>query len=98
MCARDDVSNEDVERLLSGAQTIDEGQRLADVSSVVHALRTPGDLDELAGLDSALAAFRAAVVTTPEGLFKTMYVWRASTLTRSPSTSIRARAGSTRIP
>jgi hypothetical protein len=59
------ISNEDVERLLSGAQTIDESQRLADVSSVLHALRTPAEPDELTGLDSALAAFSPAVVTTP---------------------------------
>ena len=58
------ISNDDVERLLSGTPGIDESPRLADLSSILHALRGPAEPAELAGLNSALEAFKAAVVTT----------------------------------
>jgi hypothetical protein len=57
------ISNEDAERLLSGPSSVHETDELADVSAVLGALRQSAEPDELSGLDSALAAFGAAVVT-----------------------------------
>ena len=57
------ISSEDAERLLSGTSSIDETDELADVGAVLGALRQSAEPDELSGLDSALAAFGAAVVT-----------------------------------
>jgi hypothetical protein len=58
-----EISSQDVERLLSGNSDVDETHELADVSAVLGALRQSAEPDELSGLDSALAAFGAAVVT-----------------------------------
>lgn len=57
------ISNDDAERLLSGTSGIDETPQLADLSTVIGALRGPAEPAELAGLPSVLAAFGAAVVT-----------------------------------
>jgi hypothetical protein len=57
------ISNEDAERLLSGATGIDGAPELADLNTVVNALRGPAEPAELTGLLPALAAFGAAVVT-----------------------------------
>ena len=57
------ISSEDAERLLSGTSSVDETDELADVSAVLGALRRSAEPDEFSGLDSALAAFGAAVVT-----------------------------------
>lgn len=57
------ISNEDAERLLSGTPGIDGAPELADLSTVLGALRGPAEPAELTGLHSALAAFGAAVVT-----------------------------------
>ena len=62
--AQPHISGEDAERLLSGAPGFDETGDLADVSAVFRALRRPADASELAGLQSALAAFSMADVTT----------------------------------
>jgi hypothetical protein len=57
------ISSQDAERLLSGTPDVVENHELADVSAVLGALRQSAEPDELSGLDSALAAFGAAVVT-----------------------------------
>ena len=58
------ISNDDAERLLSGTSRVDEPRDLADISAIVAALRGPADPSELTSLQSALVAFRAAVVAS----------------------------------
>jgi hypothetical protein len=58
------ISNDDAERLLSGTSRIDEPHDLADLSAILASLRGPAENAELTGLQSALVAFRAAVVAT----------------------------------
>ncbi len=58
------ISSDDAERLLSGASGLDMPDELADLNAVLGALRGPAEPAELAGLQSALAAFGTAVVTT----------------------------------
>jgi len=62
--AQPHISGEDAERLLSGASGADPSGDLADVDAVFQALRRPAEPNELAGLESALAAFGTAAVTT----------------------------------
>lgn len=62
--AQPHISGEDAERLLSGASGADPSGDLADVDAVFQALRRPAETNELAGLESALAAFGTAAVTT----------------------------------
>ena len=57
------ISDEDAERLLSGAPAMDDSAQVADLSSHLHALRSPADSSELTGLSTALGAYTAAVVT-----------------------------------
>ncbi len=57
------ISNEDAERMLSGASGIDETHDLADLNAVLGALRGPAEAAELTGLQSVLVAFGAAAVT-----------------------------------
>lgn len=64
--AQPHISDDDAERLLSGSSGFDEPGDLADVSAVFRALRRPAETSELAGLQSALAAFGAAVSTQPD--------------------------------
>jgi len=51
------ISSDDAERLLSGASVVEETPELADVNSVLRALRAPAESTELAGLASAVSAF-----------------------------------------
>lgn len=62
--AQPHISDDDAERLLSGASGFDEPGDLADVSAVFRSLRRPAETSELAGLQSAIAAFGTAAVTT----------------------------------
>ena len=56
------ISNDDAERLLSG-MLADDTEDLAPINTVLNALRSPAESAELMGLDSALVAFGASVVT-----------------------------------
>ena len=76
------ISNEDAERLLTGTFGIGETPQRADLSSVIGALRAPGEPAELAGLPSVLAAFGAAVVTAhPDPSIQTTIPMRRKRLT-----------------
>ena len=56
------ISNDDAERLLSGTLA-DDADDLAPLNTVLNALRSPAESAELVGLESALVAFVASVVT-----------------------------------